>query len=77
MAVIKQWGNSLGIRLPSNIVKETNVEDGVEVRIINQGRRIIIEPKEQEPTLDELLDQITPENLHESTDVDAMGKERL
>lgn len=58
----------------SNTVKETNMEDRVKVRIMNQGHRIVIDPKEQEPALDELLDQITPEDLHQSIDAETIGK---
>jgi antitoxin component of MazEF toxin-antitoxin module len=44
-AVIKKWGNSLGIRIPNLIVRELSLKDGSFVDIKNIGNEIIITPK--------------------------------
>ena len=77
MATVHKWGGSLGVRIPSNIAKNFKINDGTQVEVKEVDGVIIIKPVYEEPSLDEMLEQITPENLHESTDVDAVGKERL
>jgi antitoxin MazE len=42
--VIKKWGNSLGIRIPSLLTKELSLEDGSFVNIKRKGKKIIIKP---------------------------------
>jgi antitoxin MazE len=58
---IQKWGNSLGLRLPSKFLKELNLHAGNAVNIDLDGEQIVIK---KEYNLDELLDQITPDNLH-------------
>ncbi|WP_040881275.1 AbrB/MazE/SpoVT family DNA-binding domain-containing protein [Marinococcus halotolerans] len=77
MATVQKWGGSLGVRIPSNIAKNFKINDGTQVEVKEVDGVIIIKPIYEEPSLDEMLEQITPENLHESTDIEAVGKERL
>ncbi|MFP3040674.1 AbrB/MazE/SpoVT family DNA-binding domain-containing protein [Treponema primitia] len=62
-AVIKKWGNSLGIRIPNLIIRELALKDGSLVEIKDRGNEIIIKPKRKKQ-LSEMLDEITEENLH-------------
>ena len=61
--LVKKWGNSLGIRIPSTIAKDLEIEDGSSVEIYEEKDRIIILPSRKK-RLPDLIDAITPENLH-------------
>jgi antitoxin MazE len=65
---IGKWGNSLAVRLPGVYAKDLGLTDGMEldVSVVNGG--LLFRPDKKEFSLDELLSQITPENLHEETD---------
>jgi antitoxin MazE len=63
-AVIKKWGNSLGIRIPNLIVKELSLRDGSFVNIDGKENEIIIKPI-QKSKLSEILSQINEHNIHE------------
>ena len=41
---VQKWGNSQGIRIPKNILKNTNIKIGEEVDLVVQVGKIIIEP---------------------------------
>ncbi len=62
LAKIQKWGNSLGIRIPKQILKTANLNAESYVDIISTRDSIIIKPKKD--PLDVLLDQITNDNLH-------------
>lgn len=64
-AKIQKWGNSLGIRIPINIIRDLALENGSTVDIEEIEDRIIIKPKRN---LEDLLNSITAENLHNETD---------
>ena len=66
---VKKWGNSAAVRIPAATlaVAGLEVDDPVEVR--GEDGRIVIEKlTSSEPTLEELIEGITPENLHEPFD---------
>jgi antitoxin MazE len=74
-AVVKKWGNSLGIRIPNLIVREFSLKDGSFVDINDTGDEIVIKPI-QKNTLMEMLDSINEKNLHEAIEtVGPVGKE--
>jgi len=74
-AVIKKWGNSLGIRIPNHIVRELSLNDGSLVDINDVGKEIIIKPI-QKNKLSELLSKVTEQNIHEEIETgDPVGKE--
>jgi len=76
-AVVKKWGNSASVRIPSAVLHaaKLRLEDCVDVR--EESGRIVIEPvPRKEYDLSELLKRITPENLHEEADFGRpVGKE--
>lgn len=41
---VQKWGNSQGIRIPKNLLKNTDIKIGEEVDITVHGGKIIIEP---------------------------------
>lgn len=59
---IQKWGNSLAIRIPNRFLKELKLHTGSVVNIDLDGEQIVV--KKIEYSLDEMLDQITPDNLH-------------
>jgi antitoxin MazE len=67
--VVKKWGNSASVRIPSSVMAaaQLSLDQAVDVR--EEAGRVVIEPlREAEFTLDELLGGITDENLHEAVD---------
>lgn len=64
-AVIRKWGNSPALRLPVSALKEADFSLEQAVNITVSRGRIVIEPSVKVAyDLDELLNAITPENLH-------------
>ncbi|MEG3974604.1 AbrB/MazE/SpoVT family DNA-binding domain-containing protein [Microcoleus sp. herbarium8] len=77
VATIAKWGNSLAIRIPQNLAKEINLAEGSEVKLVLIDGKLTIEPiVRRRYSLDELIEAMTPENLH--TEIDsgvAVGNE--
>jgi antitoxin MazE len=74
---IQKWGNSLGIRLPKNIVKRQSLHEGARVVLDEQKIGIVIrKPAEETVDLDALVRRITKKNRHQETDWgNPVGKE--
>lgn len=62
MLQVQKWGNSLGIRIPKALAIKVGLEEGSEIDLDIVDGYLVIKP--QSKTLDELLSQITPDNLH-------------
>ncbi|MFB6366105.1 AbrB/MazE/SpoVT family DNA-binding domain-containing protein [Paenibacillus elgii] len=62
MFQVQKWGNSLGIRIPRSLALKVGLEEGSEVDLDVEDGHLVIKPKSS--TRDELLAQVTPENLH-------------
>lgn len=60
-AIIKKWGNSLGVRISKPMLQELNLHENSEVELTVKDNTITITPKS---SLEDLLLQITKENLH-------------
>ena len=74
-AVVKKWGNSLGIRIPGLIARELSLKDGSSVEINDRGNEIIITPLPKN-ILSEMLSNINEQNIHEAVDASGpVGKE--
>lgn len=61
---VKKWGNSLAVRIPHNISKDTNVTEGSSVDIIVKDGNIILSPAKKTLSLKELLKKINDGNIH-------------
>lgn len=69
LAKIQKWGNSLGVRIPKHVAQEANIQEGTSVELcVEEGRLIIAPQNKRKYTLKELVDEITPENMHGETD---------
>jgi antitoxin MazE len=78
-AVIKKWGNSAAVRVPTSMMSELGlgVDDPIDIGF--EGGRIVIEPAAQTaPRLEDLLESLTADNLHDEADFGApVGREAL
>lgn len=61
---VQKWGNSLAIRIPRNISKDTMVSEGSNIDMMVENGNIILSPSPKEYSLKELLKGITNENIH-------------
>jgi len=74
---LAKWGNSLAVRIPKPVAAAAKLKagDDLEVDVDKSGSVSIRKPKLR-PTLEELVDGITPENRHGETDWgNPVGKE--
>jgi antitoxin MazE len=75
---VQKWGNSLAIRIPKTIAKETKLTDGKQVELVLEKENLVIKPvrKKKKYALTDLLAAITDENCHAETDFgNSVGKE--
>ncbi len=71
---IQKWGNSLGLRIPKTIAQQVGLSEGTVVDFVVRGNTIVINP--QRYSLETMLSQITPENIHkEIATEDPVGRE--
>ncbi len=76
---MRKWSNSIGVRIPAGILTELNLSAEKKVDVRAEAGRIIIEPIiDSQETLEQLLGQITPDNVHSEIDFgESVGKELL
>ena len=68
-SIIAKWGNSLAIRIPQNIAKEIDLAEGSEVKLDVVDGNLVLKPKKRSKyTLNQLVEEITPDNLHNEID---------
>ena len=76
---IQKWGNSLALRIPKSYAKEVKLEEGSQVDLKIVEDKIVISSKKKRKskyTLEELLANVKPENLHGEFDFGPpVGKE--
>jgi antitoxin MazE len=74
---IQKWGNSLAVRIPKAFAEEAGLDtdSAVDIQVVD-GHIHIIPIKKPVYDLDDLLENITPDNLHGEVDTgDAVGNE--
>lgn len=75
---VKRWGNSPAIRIPATLMQALNLNIDDEIKIDLVEGKLIIEPVKQEVgySLEELLEGVTEENLHDAVEWgEPVGKE--
>lgn len=73
---VGKWGNSLAVRIPGTYAKELHLIDGMEIEVTRLDDGLLLRPRKREYTLEELLEQVKPENIHGETDWgSAVGRE--
>jgi antitoxin MazE len=65
---VGKWGNSLAVRIPGAYAKELHLEEGMEIEMLPVDGGLLLRPLSKEYTLEELVNRITPENVHGETD---------
>ncbi len=71
---IQKWGNSLGVRIPKSIIEKMKLGENSEVVIEHSNGSIVIYPKD-EFSIENLLNGITKNNLHNEDDSSVEGNE--
>lgn len=75
---IQKWGNSLALRIPLAVAKQIQVREGDAVTLRVSQAGLTVKPAAKRLRLDDLLAQVTPENLHPATEWGAdLGREVL
>ncbi len=75
---IQQWGNSLALRIPKPFAEEAGLSrhSDVELSVVDGNLLVFPITEPQPPILNELLDEVTDDNLHSETDTGpAVGRE--
>ena len=68
-ARIQKWGNSLALRIPKSFAAESQLEQGMLVDMsLHEGKLVVTPLRPPALTLEELLQGITPQNLHHEVD---------
>jgi antitoxin MazE len=78
-AVIRKWGNSPALRLPTTLLKEAGYHIEQKVELLVSRGRIIIQPSDKvEYDLDALISGMDAENAHDEVSFGSpVGKEAL
>ena len=66
--VVQQWGNSLAVRIPRAFADELGLDADSPVELVVEGGRLVVAPAPRW-SLENLVAQITDENLHDSQDL--------
>lgn len=62
---IQKWGNSLAVHIPKQITNKLNLYEGSAVTVVFDNSGIFIKPETpKKNTLEDLVEEITTENLH-------------
>jgi antitoxin MazE len=69
---VQKWGNSLALRIPKSFASEVGLECNAPVEISLVDGNLVVKPDvEPAPSLEELLEQVTENNLHHEIDTGA------
>lgn len=63
-AQMVRWGNSLAVRIPKNVADEAHLAEGDKLVLQVEAPGTVAIKSIERPTLDQLLERITDENLH-------------
>lgn len=85
-ATLSKWGNSSAIRIPNQLLKQLNLEEGAEVEIlVTPDNDLLLRPlkkpldstEELRRHLEQLLAKIEPDTRHEEIDLGIEGEEKI
>ncbi len=76
-STVQKWGNSLAIRIPKSFATQIDLSQGSEIDLVLFENKIQIKPiKKKKIALEDLLSQVTKENIHKEIDAGTpVGKE--
>ncbi len=77
MTRVKKWGNSLAVRIPKPLATEVGIEQNTQVEVsLVDGKLVVAPVLKPALTLEQLLAQVTEQNLHGEVDTGPrMGNE--
>jgi antitoxin MazE len=65
---VSKWGNSLAVRIPLAIAKQSGLNEGDSVELsLEKDGGIVLRPTRRKYDLSELVARITPRNRHSAT----------
>lgn len=67
-AQMVRWGNSLAVRIPKNVAEEAHLSEGDKLVLQTEAPGNVLLKAIERPTLDQLIERITDENLHAEVD---------
>ena len=62
---VQKWGNSLALRIPKPFADEVGLRPDTAVDVSLEEGKLVISRSQSSISLDELLEGITPANLHQ------------
>jgi antitoxin MazE len=66
---IQKWGNSLAVRIPAAFARSLGLEQDSQVELSMARSQLVVAPvRKPKPRLSDLLDRITPANVHREVD---------
>lgn len=65
---LAKWGTSLAVRIPKGLIEAAKLKLGDQLDIELHDGVIVIQHANSKPTLQELVNGITNQNLHPATD---------
>ena len=66
-AQLSKWGHSLAVRIPRAFAEQLGISEGSAIEIIASDDAIVL--KKPRYTLEDLLADVTPQNLHGEIDM--------
>lgn len=74
---VQKWGNSLALRIPKSFAAELGLECNAPVEVSLVDGKLVVQPDIQPaPSLEQLLAQVSEDNLHHEVDTGyAVGRE--
>jgi len=69
---VQKWGNSLALRIPKPYAEEAGLSPGTPVELsVQEGKLVVARADAPVFSLQELLEGITPRNIHRDIDLGA------
>lgn len=76
MRMIAKWGNSLAFRIPSELARSLQLQEGTAVEVRAEKESLVLTPVKKRYELSELLEGVTKDNIHSEVDWgDGVGEE--
>ena len=71
-AILRKWGNSLGLRIPAGLLAELGLSENATVDLRVQDGNLIVAPSQSKKkwkyALEDLLSGVTEDKIHPETD---------
>lgn len=67
---LQKWGNGTGVRIPKKVVEAAKIKINQPLEVSLKGKSIVLTPvdKDEEFTLEKMLEGVTPENIQPAVD---------